>query len=92
MLPHAIANLRVPAIAETVRIDDVDKDGGDVEPNVVNSEVELHDVPFVATNVLEPSDNGDYNLLIPEQEVFNFIRTNFVCKKCNSAIRRGLEP
>jgi hypothetical protein len=48
MSPHTIANLRVPAIAETVRIDDVDEDGGDVEPNMVNSEVDFHDVPFVA--------------------------------------------
>jgi hypothetical protein len=69
-------------IAETVRIDDDGKNRGDVEP-----EVEF--TPFVASNVLEPLDiKDDYNLLIPQQQVFNFIRTNFVCKKCHSTIKK----
>jgi hypothetical protein len=74
-LPHAIANLSVPTIAETIRIDDVKEDGGDIEPNMINSEVEyIQDVTFVA-NVLDPLEHftDDYNLLIPQQDIFNFI-------------------
>jgi hypothetical protein len=88
MSPHAISNLRNPAHAEFSR---VERGVGRNETNPINTKVEsLCDVPFFP-NVLDISKNeslNNYNLLIPQIDVFNFISASFNCKKCKSAIKQ----
>jgi hypothetical protein len=81
MSPHAIANLRVPAIAETVSVSDrLEEEQEDHEMD--DNEVELAN----SSSVVPPNKLNkptDFNVLIPEIELFEFISKNFNCKKCS---------
>jgi hypothetical protein len=86
MSPHAIARLRVPVIAETVSVDEIAEEEAQNDPRTDHNEVELIN-PFLKSAVI-PNDkkNDDFNLLIPQLELFQLIKENCNCKKCNSSI------
>jgi hypothetical protein len=86
MSPHTIAKLRVPVIAETVSVDDIAEEEEENYAQTDNIDVALVN-PFIcsAVNVNELNPD-DYNLLIPQLDLFQFIKDNINCKKCNSTI------
>jgi hypothetical protein len=85
MSPHAIQKLRIP---------DADVENG-VDAIIIASDVKVE----LKTNVDDDDDNDDlpdvlasirsqYNVLIPQNHLVNFISGNFVCKLCKATIRK----
>ena len=74
MSPHAISNLRVI-------------DSSDNDTDSVDEEVELDKSEDECSVDNDDINNLNFNVLIPEKELFKFIRNSFVCKECQDPIR-----
>jgi hypothetical protein len=74
MLPHAIAKLRIPVIAETVSVDNIAEEEEQNNAQTDNIEVELVN-PIIASTVnVNEYSTDDYYLLIPQLDLFQFIK------------------
>ncbi len=97
LTPHAIRNLRTPVhpeiVVETVLDEDdevveeetaddlVEEVGAEVELDEAEEEEELSDDIDIAVGT-----TSDFNLLVPQTDLFQFISTNFVCRECHNQI------
>ena len=88
--PHAVRHFREPVVAETVSEEDAEEDGAaDEATNIeVESEFDVDVDPVVENLNKTPSLETcfDFNLLLPEKDVFKFILENFQCRKCQARI------
>jgi hypothetical protein len=97
LTPHAIRNLRTPVHPEIVVETVLDKDdevaeeemaddlveevGAEVELDEAEEEEELSNDIDIAVGT-----TSDFNLLVPQTDLFQFISTNFVCRECHNQI------
>jgi hypothetical protein len=95
ILPHAISNLRTPVRPEIVvetGLDDDTEEGKVVdeeEGNQVDAEVELDEATEEEEELSDDIDiavgtTSEFNLLVPQTDLFQFISTNFVCRECHN--------